>query len=237
MTEPEWLSCADPTLMLKFLQGKVSDRKLRLFGCACCRGICHLLTDKRSRLAIDVAERFGDGEVSTKVLDKALLKACDAFRDDNNADWCLYQGKNIAPALVRPVVADEQHPLAYDPIGLSEDIVDLLAYEASHAEGGDADGKGYTEGEALERKRQSGIIRDLLGNPFNPTALDPYWLTSTVLVLAAGIYCEKAFDRMPILADALEDAHCDDADILNHCRHPGPHVRGCWALDLLLGRS
>jgi hypothetical protein len=237
MTEAEWLACTDPQLMLEFLRGKVSDRKLRLFGCACCRGIWHLLTDKRSRRAIDVAERFGDGEVSTKGLAKAFLKAHDAFQEANDDDWCLYHGTNIVSGLVRPVVANEQHPDAYDPIRLSQDVIDLLACEASHAEEEDADGRGYTEGEDLECKRQSGIIRDVLGNPFNPAALDPSWLTSTVLALAAGIYCEKAFDRMPILADALEDAGCDDEDVLNHCRLPGEHVRGCWVLDLVLGKK
>jgi hypothetical protein len=58
-----------------------------------------------------------------------------------------------------------------------------------------------------------------------------------VRTLAVGIYKETAFDRFPILADALEDAGCDNADILNHCRGPGPHVRGCWVIDLLLGKE
>jgi hypothetical protein len=80
-------------------------------------------------------------------------------------------------------------------------------------------------------------VRDIFGNPFRPVAVDPSWLTETVVALAEGIYQERAFDRMPILADALEDAGCDDADVLNHCRQPGEHVRGCWVVDLLTGRK
>jgi hypothetical protein len=81
------------------------------------------------------------------------------------------------------------------------------------------------------------IIHDIFANPFRPVTVDPRWLTETAVALANGIYEERAFDRMPILADALEDAGCDHADILSHCRGDGPHVRGCWVLDLLLGKS
>ncbi len=81
------------------------------------------------------------------------------------------------------------------------------------------------------------LVRDIFGNPFRPVAVDPSWLTSTVTSLATSIYAERAFDRMPILADALEEAGCDHADILTHCRGDGPHVRGCWVVDLLLGKE
>lgn len=81
------------------------------------------------------------------------------------------------------------------------------------------------------------IFHDIFGNPFRPVTINPRWLTETVVALATGIYSERAFDRMPILADALEDAGCDHADILDHCRSNGPHVRGCWVVDLLLGKS
>jgi hypothetical protein len=81
----------------------------------------------------------------------------------------------------------------------------------------------------------SHLFRDIFGNPFRPVSLDPAWLTSTVVLLAKGIYDDRAFDRLPILADALQDAGCDNDDILGHCRGPGPHVRGCWVVDLVLG--
>jgi hypothetical protein len=81
------------------------------------------------------------------------------------------------------------------------------------------------------------LFRDIFGNPFRLVIVDPSWLTSTVLSLAEGIYADRAFDRLPILADALQDVGCDNEDILSHCRQPGEHVRGCWAIDLLLGKS
>jgi hypothetical protein len=81
------------------------------------------------------------------------------------------------------------------------------------------------------------LIHDVIGNPFRPAALDPAWRTETVLALATGIYEDRAFDRMPILADALQDAGCDNEDVLGHCRGPGPHVRGCWVVDLVLRKS
>lgn len=82
--------------------------------------------------------------------------------------------------------------------------------------------------------RQSNRFRDIFGNPFRPVAFDPPWLTSTVLALANGIYSDKAFDCMPILADALQDAGCDNEEVLQHCRGENVYVRGCWVVDLLL---
>ncbi|HEY7428094.1 MAG TPA: hypothetical protein VH682_27925 [Gemmataceae bacterium] len=87
---------------------------------------------------------------------------------------------------------------------------------------------------------QSRFVRDIFGNPFRPTVIDSTWLAwndSTVVKLAQGIYEAHDFADMPILADALEEAGCADADILNHCRQPSEHVRDCWVIDLLLGKS
>jgi hypothetical protein len=81
------------------------------------------------------------------------------------------------------------------------------------------------------------LLRDIFGNPFRPVTLDPRWLTSSVLDLARVIYDERAFERMPVLADALMDAGCDNDHILVHCRGDSPHVRGCWVVDLLLGKE
>jgi hypothetical protein len=89
-----------------------------------------------------------------------------------------------------------------------------------------------------EAHRQILLLRDIFGNPFRPVAFDPAWRTTDVMLLARGIYEERAFDRMPILADALQDAGCESEDILNHLRDANAtHVRGCWALDLVLDKS
>ena len=84
------------------------------------------------------------------------------------------------------------------------------------------------------------LVRDIIGNPFRAIAVNPTWLTwndGTVTRIAQTIYDDRAYDHFPILADALEDAGCDNADILAHCREPGEHVRGCWVIDLLLGKQ
>ncbi|MBA4062425.1 MAG: hypothetical protein C0501_01720 [Isosphaera sp.] len=80
------------------------------------------------------------------------------------------------------------------------------------------------------------LLRCVFGNPFRPVTAEPRWLTSTVVQLAAGVYADRAFDRLPILADALQDAGCDDDQVLTHLRGPGPHARGCWVVDLVLGK-
>jgi hypothetical protein len=84
---------------------------------------------------------------------------------------------------------------------------------------------------------QAALVRDIFGNPFRPAAVSPRCLSEPVISLARAIHTDRAFDRLPILADALEEAGCTDAEILNHCRGPGPHVRGCWVVDLVLGKE
>ncbi len=81
------------------------------------------------------------------------------------------------------------------------------------------------------------LILDIFGNPFRPIAADPAWLTPTVQSIATAIYEDRAFDSLPILADALEEAGCTNVDMLLHCRKPGEHVRGCWVVDLVLGKE
>jgi hypothetical protein len=93
----------------------------------------------------------------------------------------------------------------------------------------------FTEG--ADRRAQVALLRDLFGNPFRRVAFDPAWRTPTVVSLARGVYADRAFDRLPVLADALMDAGCTDADVLDHCRAPGPHARGCWVVDRVLGKE
>ena len=84
---------------------------------------------------------------------------------------------------------------------------------------------------------QAGLLREIIGNPFRSPTFAPAWRSAAVIGIARAIYADRAFDRMPILADALQDAGCDHADVLEHCRGPGPHVRGCWVVDLLRGKE
>jgi hypothetical protein len=88
-----------------------------------------------------------------------------------------------------------------------------------------------------EWQAQCDLLRDMFGNPFRSIAVDATWGTSTVLAIAREMYESRDFSAMPILADALQEADCDNDDILNHCRAPNPHARGCWVVDALLGKT
>jgi hypothetical protein len=93
---------------------------------------------------------------------------------------------------------------------------------------------------AAEQAAQCLLLRDIMGNPFCPVTLDPSWLRwndGCVPKIAQAIYDERRFSDLPILADALEDAGCDNEDLLEHCRRPGEHVRGCWMVDAILGKG
>jgi hypothetical protein len=88
-----------------------------------------------------------------------------------------------------------------------------------------------------DRDAEAALLRDIFGNPFRPVSFSPQWRTDTALALAHQMYESRDFGAMPILADALQDAGCDNEDILSHCRGDGPHVRGCWVVDLVLGKE
>jgi hypothetical protein len=95
----------------------------------------------------------------------------------------------------------------------------------------------YWERDVGESAAQARIVSDIFGNPFRPVTFLSEWRNDTVLALARQMYEAREFSAMPILADALQDAGCDCDDVLAHCRGPGPHVRGCWVVDLVLGKE
>jgi len=210
MTEQDWLACADPQPMLEFLRGKASDRKLRLFAVACCRSdwVCLPISTKG---AVQVAERFIEEEATSQEfrVDLFTQAAQSAERErDLLLGLAYYRGTIWRPDHVTAVQ------------GLVAGCARLQSpASVSH-----------------RQNRQSSLVRDVF-NPFSPVVLDSIWLTYTVQNLAAAIYEERAFDRLPILADALEDAGCNQQDILSHLRGGGEHCRGCWALDLVLGKE
>jgi hypothetical protein len=220
MTESEWLGCADPKPMLEFLWRDGSHRKLRLFACACCRRVQHLLTGEDSRIAVDVAERHADGLAT----DEALIQATGRL------EIVAPQGRPYPNA-----------PAYYATWYHAPDVAAsaaLAAVEAIEYAAGDADG---------ERAAQVASLRDIFGNPFRPVTLDPAWQSwhaGIIVRLARAVYEDRVLpagtfrpDRVAVLADALEEAGCQGADILGHCRRAGPHIRGCWLVDLLTGRE
>jgi hypothetical protein len=91
--------------------------------------------------------------------------------------------------------------------------------------------------EEAERRAQASLLKEIFGNPFRPVAFSTAWRSDTAVTLARQMYESRDFSAMPILADALQDAGCDSDDVLNHCRGSGPHVRGCWVVDLVLGKG
>jgi hypothetical protein len=219
----EWLAATDPGPMLEFLREscRLTSRKWRLFGVACCHRINHLLTDDRSHRALAIAERFADGEATAGELDEAFEAAFDvgaASAEQAEGNSTEFETARRDPVLSAAWAASEvAHP------DESADGVALASADAAIP--------------SVERNAQTALLRCLFGNPFRPMTVLSSWRTSDALVVATGIYAYKSFDRTPILADALEDAGCADAELLGHLRGPGPHVRGCWALDLLLSRE
>ncbi len=215
MTEQEWLACTEPTPMLDFLKGQDTKRKLRIFACACCHRINNITTDK-GRAAVKGAERFADGLIDEREL-RSLWVAVG------------FPKKNFRQLAASAARAASSSP-GYD--GTAHAAASAVNAVLSRNEPRQTDVTRATEWRA-----QIALLNDIFGNPFRPVTLDPRWLTSTVADLAAAIYQERAFDRMPILADALMDAGCDNETLIAHCRGDGPHVRGCWVVDLLLGKE
>lgn len=221
MTEAEWLACTDPTQMLEFLAGRASDRKLRLFACACCRRIWHLLTDSRLREIVQAAENFADG-IATE----------DAMRS-------LWLGI-VADSATQTVLPDAYHAVGGAAFGNREMPPgygpDTWAVANTKHVGRKI--LRLSENREAELVAQCATLRCLFSTPFRLTPTLPsivlVWNDGTVVKLAQGISDDRAFDRLPVLADALEDAGCTDADILAHCRQDALHVRGCWVVDLLL---
>ncbi len=228
MTEAEWLTSRSPIEMLRSRRPG-NKRKLRLFACACCRNMRSLINDARSLKAIEAAENWADGCLSLSKLHRHQLEAKRAVNEYSptsrqrsfwEADWGDAQREALEAAFS---VACENSA-----------SIRTVAYHMRRAY--QALNKSHSA-EAKAEEIQVNLLRDIFGNPFRPITLNPCWLTPTVLALANGIYQDRAFDRMPILADALQDASCDHEDVLNHCREAGEHVRGCWMVDLLTGRS
>jgi hypothetical protein len=217
MTEVEWLAATDPTPMLEFLRGKASDRKLRLFACAISRRLVSLAGGDDFVRGIDAAESYVDGGRK-----RAAMRRCRQALNQRMVD----------------LVSSEAHRrewkvLYLGHIAISENQFRNFGMLLSEVRTDRWIGDPFQE----ELAGIHLVARDVFGNPFRPVAVDPAWLTSTVVQLAIGIYTDRAFDRLPILADALQDAGCEDADILGHCRGPGPHVRGCWVVDPVLGKG
>lgn len=254
MTEREWLTGDDPVAMLRLLDGSdgtrlpdvgrknlAGDRKMRLFACACARRVWRLLADGRSHGAVEVAERYADGLATASELSAARAAARDAARAAARA---------VQAALLRDVVGNPLRPVAspYERVpsrwgGEYEFRVAWLtptvlavaraAYEERPGrECGKCQGTGKELSPVYGAEAYGGTAaRVVRYSPINNTRCSDCH--------AAGRVADGALDptNLLVLADALEDAGCDGGELLGHLRSPGPHVRGCWALDLVLGKG
>jgi hypothetical protein len=228
MTEDDWLSCVEPFSLLNFLDKRrpgdtpPSARKLDLFAAACMRRSQSLWHDVRPRAFIEALERSADGPPN---LEELFSAACSAWgSDETPSDNLLSEMLAILPL---------ERAINCARFAANQKVSDC--YEQS-----DVEGKNLAAAHLGVRKDQAILLREIFGNPFRPASIRTRWRAwndGTVAKLAQGIHEERAYDRLPILGDALEDAGCGNADILNHCRRPGPHVRGCWVIDLLLGKE
>jgi hypothetical protein len=215
MTEAEWLACNDPHLLFRNLSGRVSARKIRLALCGCLRSskVWPLLTATASRRAVEVSEAFTEGAANLQQLGQARKNA-------NSAAGREWRKKRYNP------------PAAY------------LANYVCWQDGGLLSFLHLPIGYLQQLLPPAELIRDVIGNPFRTPADLSTWLSPCVLSLARAAGTERVpasgnLDnaRLAVLSDALEEAGCSNAELLTHLRSPGPHVLGCWALDLILGEQ
>jgi hypothetical protein len=230
MTEEEWLQSEDFDAVIGPLRGVPSRRKWRLFALACVRRIWHLVPD-RFRPALEFSDRFVEGKATQQSWADAWVPYQASFRHaELAACWASCPSGDICARAQGNIPCEAAMALA---------VAEEQDYRASMKEFAD-------------------YLREIFGNPFGKSGFKPTWLYwggtmaykqpapdpgwlgwngGTVEKLARGIAEERAFEQMPILGDALEDAGCSDAAILEHCRRPGRHLHGCWVVDLLTGKS
>jgi hypothetical protein len=212
MTERKWLDATDPGSMLRHLERTSEDRrKLRLFACACCRRTRSVLKSKETRNLLEMTELFADGLVRRGEVEKL------------REHWLRRLDTVVMGWRQRALASTTDLAMRWRLSEMARAVCGQVATAANRPE--------------FELKQHGKLLRDIFGNPFRPVAFDPSWRTSTAIGIAATMYDSRDFAPMPILADALEDAGCDHPDVLAHCRGPGPHVRGCWVVDLVLGKA
>jgi hypothetical protein len=227
MVEAEWLAGEDPEPMLLLLADSgASPRKARLFGCACVRRVWAELHDDRLRQALEVAERFADRLASAEQVEAARREAdqvCQGVGD----------------------IVEDHGPMAVSAV-CECDVRGFRVSESTLAIVAEARfGEGTTWDDVYKQEAgfQARILRDIFGNPFRLIRFNPALRTPDVVALARSAYDERALpsgeldpQRLAVLADALEEAGASE-DVFNHLREAGPHVRGCWVVDLCLGKQ
>ncbi len=247
MTEQEWQGRTDPSPLLTFLRKQSSpsydrllpSRKHRLFACACCRRISHFLTEMDLQL-VQRSEQYANGEMDyTGFLESlAELFGLPAPPTPNE----LRHRDGFLMFLHRRGVSHPFNAAVYSAADLMPENAATMSRHTCLTEWNRQrrDKRSVSTMMEAEGRMQASLIRDIFGNPFRRVTVDPSWLAwndGTVVKMAQAIYDERAFDHLPVLADALEEAGCHVPDLVAHCRAPSEHARGCWVLDLLLGKE
>jgi hypothetical protein len=257
MTEQEWLSkTAFAMWTWLSLTSKRSDRKARLLGAPCARRAGRLLTDACLWDWITSSERCAEGTAAPEELERARADA-NAYRHKKlHEDFFFRYVEGDLHGAPAPDEEVERYRASHasDPAGTAREIARAFATvlalatvqhrhcSAAHVCFDLSDPR--IEAEIRGHASDEDLIRDVFGNPFRPVTIDPAWRTPTVLALAEAAYDERilpegrlAADRLAVLADALEEAGCIRADLSNHLRVSGPHVRGCWVVDQILAKE
>lgn len=216
MTETDWLLATDPAHLLDMISEPPTDRKTRLWLCACSERALVGSSVEELHAAIPVVELFTDNAATSEELLEArrtielwMIEMCKSLNLRADA---------LGMALQEEMVGLEQAGMQAKRIleGWQMNVPELDLLNESRA--------------------QCDLLREIFGNPVLPVAVDPDWLTQTVVSVARQMYESRDFSTMPILADALQDAGCENVAVLAHCRQPGVHVRGCWVIDMILQR-
>jgi hypothetical protein len=226
MTEVEWLHGVKLTPMMNWLRRRGTQRQFYLAGCAAIRAIEDQLPDPKYAELIALVEQYADGLVAREQLSRVYrCREAEAFEEH---------------------LALQNQGLGSRRRSRQTALIFAAVHAAMPEEAWCAAISGMATATAAGKRseiwpQQCAILRDIFGNPFQPVPrVNPAWLTwreGTVARIAQALYEQRSFDQLPILADALQDAGCENVVFLNHCRLPGLHVRGCWLLDLLLGKN
>jgi len=232
--------------MLELAAGRLSDRKLDLFNLWCCHSLRPYLRDRRSLVAVRYAEQHVDESCldatereAVRLAAKQVVDELDRWAHSAPRTPTEYRNRRVYAQAAHVALKAVENNLPSRGVQANSQFT-AYAYAWANDEAPDTYPDDSPACEALKKahfRLQDAVFRDLVGNPFLPVEFDPHWRTSDVLGLARAVYDVGAFDRVPILADALMDAGCADEAIIGHCRGPGPHVHGCWVVDLVLGKS
>jgi hypothetical protein len=266
MTEAEWLACKEPIAMIEYLRGspvgedRVSwarnsheihlpqrghDRRFRLFSCLCCRRVWDAIPEAVNKAAVVAVEELLEGRMSPVDAWSALCASSTVEHTDAGRKEGYWIVKYLGRGFYKMTAGASSLIIANTTISMRDADYCLQGKNAFYC--------CYYDGVFLtpfewpqpmpvavqsECAHQVAILRDIFGNPFRPVSFDPAWRTDTAVSLARTMYDSREFGAMLILADALQDAGCEDEQVLNHCRDANQvHVRGCWVCDLVLGKN